>query len=165
MKCPSCNLELGENAKFCPICGATVIKPAPVEITPEPAEIPVEQPVFENPALKARIGYIPDDIFFFPSASLEDMRRFYKGIYPKFDDELFERLYEVFQLPRKIRKKAMPPSKAPVISRLAPALLSLEARLSQVQTRESIRRWLFHSMRSAMLLRFVLKRTNARVMA
>ena len=48
MKCPSCNLELGENAKFCPICGATVIKPAPVEITPEPAEIPVEQPVFEK---------------------------------------------------------------------------------------------------------------------
>ena len=49
MKCPSCNLELGENAKFCPICGATVIKPAPVEITPEPAEIPVEQPIFKAP--------------------------------------------------------------------------------------------------------------------
>ena len=53
MKCPSCNLELGENAKFCPICGATVIKSAPVEITPEPAEIPVEQPVFKAPAQPA----------------------------------------------------------------------------------------------------------------
>ena len=29
------------------------------------------------------------------------MRRFYRGIYPTFDDALFERLYEVFQLPRK----------------------------------------------------------------
>ena len=53
MKCPSCNLELGENAKFCPICGATVIKPAPVEITPEPTEIPVEQPIFKAPAKPA----------------------------------------------------------------------------------------------------------------
>ena len=69
---------------------------------PDCGEITVEdQPVYENPAIKERIGYIPDDIFFFPSASLEDMRKFYKGIYPNFDDALFERLYEVFPLPRK----------------------------------------------------------------
>ena len=59
------------------------------------------QPVFENPGVKERLCCIPDDIFFFPSASLEEMRKFYKGIYPQFDDELFERLQEVFQLPRK----------------------------------------------------------------
>ena len=59
------------------------------------------QPVYENPQIKGRIGYIPDDIFYFPSASLEEMRRFYRGVYPRFDDGLFERLYEVFQLPKK----------------------------------------------------------------
>ena len=59
------------------------------------------QPVYENPAVKERIGYIPDDVFYFPSATLEEMRRFYAGIYPKFDDALFERLYEVFELPKK----------------------------------------------------------------
>ena len=59
------------------------------------------QPVYENPAVKETIGYIPDEIFFFPSATLEDMRKFYKGIYPRFDDALFDRLYEVFQLPKK----------------------------------------------------------------
>ena len=57
--------------------------------------------IYENPGLKARMGYIPDDIFYYPSASLEEMRKFYKGMYPNFDDALFERLYEVFQLPRK----------------------------------------------------------------
>ena len=57
--------------------------------------------VYENPALKARIGYIPDDIFYFPTATLEEMRKFYSGIYPDFDDDLFERLYEIFNLPRK----------------------------------------------------------------
>ena len=60
-----------------------------------------DQPVYENPAVKSRICYIPDEIFFFPSASLEEMRKFYKGFYPKFDDELFQRLYDVFQLPKK----------------------------------------------------------------
>ena len=69
---------------------------------PDSGQITLEgAPVFENPAAKRRIGCIPDDVFYYPSASLEDMRRFYRGIYPTFDDALFERLYEVFQLPRK----------------------------------------------------------------
>ena len=59
------------------------------------------QPVFENAAAKARIGSIPDDVFYFPSATMEDMRRFYQGIWPQFDRELYERLYEVFPLPKK----------------------------------------------------------------
>ena len=69
---------------------------------PDSGQITLEgAPVFENPAATRRIGCIPDDVFYYPSASLEDMRRFYRGIYPTFDDALFERLYEVFQLPRK----------------------------------------------------------------
>ena len=58
-------------------------------------------PIYENIALKQRMGYIPDDIFYFPSATLEEMRRYYRGMYDKFDDQLFDRLYEVFQLPKK----------------------------------------------------------------
>ncbi len=57
------------------------------------------QDVYENVAVKARIGSIPDDIFYFPSATLDEMRKFYRGIYPQFDDQLFEKLKEVFQLP------------------------------------------------------------------
>ena len=57
--------------------------------------------VYENPAVKEKIGYIPDEIFYFPSATLEEMGKFYKGMYPKFDEALFQRLYEVFGLPRK----------------------------------------------------------------
>ncbi len=70
--------------------------------TPDSGTVTMDgQPIFENAALKARMGYIPDDIFYFPSASLEEMRKFYRGVYPNFDDALFERLYEVFQLPKK----------------------------------------------------------------
>ncbi len=59
------------------------------------------QPIYENAEIKCCIGSIPDEIFFFPSATLEDMHSFYKGLYPQFDDALFQRLYEVFQLPAK----------------------------------------------------------------
>ena len=55
-------------------------------------------PVYENPAVKANIGYIPDDVFYFPSATLEEMRRFYRGIYPKFDQGRYDRLGEIFGL-------------------------------------------------------------------
>ena len=69
---------------------------------PDSGEITLEGlPIFENPSVKTTIGYIPDDIFYYPSATLEEMRKFYKGIYPKFDDALFERLQEIFNLPRK----------------------------------------------------------------
>ena len=68
---------------------------------PDRGQITMEgQPVFENPVTKERIGSIPDDIFYFPSATMEDMRKFYRGIYPQFDDKLYERLFEVFQLPK-----------------------------------------------------------------
>ena len=59
------------------------------------------QPIWENPKIKQIIGYIPDDVFYFPSATMEDMRRFYRGMYPSFDDGLFDRLYEAFRLPKK----------------------------------------------------------------
>ena len=67
---------------------------------PDSGDVTLEGvPVFENPAAKGRIGYIPDDVFYYPGATLEEMRKFYKGIYPKFDDDLFARLHEIFQLP------------------------------------------------------------------
>ena len=69
---------------------------------PDCGEITMEgQPIYENPVLKERIASIPDEIFHFPSATMEEMHKYYKGIYPNFDEELYQRLYEVFNLPRK----------------------------------------------------------------
>ena len=59
------------------------------------------QPVFENPSVKNRIAYIPDDIFFFSNASIGEMARFYLSIYPQFDAERFKKLGEVFGLDTK----------------------------------------------------------------
>ena len=81
---------------------STIIRLITGVYTPDDGRISVEgQGVYENTAVKERIGYIPDEIFYFPSATLEDMRAYYRGLYPKFDDALFERLYEIFNLPKK----------------------------------------------------------------
>ena len=58
-------------------------------------------PVYENPEAKIRIASIPDDVFYFPSATLEEMKRYYKGLYPGFDEGLYEKLFDAFRLPRK----------------------------------------------------------------
>ena len=56
------------------------------------------QPVYENPGLKSRIAYIPDDLYYFTSASLMDMKRFYQGFFPTFDEELFKKLADIFPI-------------------------------------------------------------------
>ena len=67
---------------------------------PDAGEITMEGlPIYENPQVKQSIGYIPDEIFYFASSSLQDMAKFYRGLYPRFDMALFQRLTEVFQLP------------------------------------------------------------------
>ncbi|MDD6107236.1 MAG: ABC transporter ATP-binding protein [Clostridiales bacterium] len=55
-------------------------------------------PVFENPAVKVRVAYIPDDVFYFAQATIADMMRYYRGIYPRFDAERYEKLGAVFAL-------------------------------------------------------------------
>lgn len=56
------------------------------------------EPVYENVPIKRKIGYIPDDAYYFQSASIEDMMRFYRRLYPKYDSDRFEKLKEVFPL-------------------------------------------------------------------
>jgi len=56
------------------------------------------QPVYENVAVKRRIAYISDDVYAFLSASLKDMKEFYRGLYPQFDTQRYEQLREAFPL-------------------------------------------------------------------
>ena len=69
---------------------------------PDSGNVTIEGlPIYENPTVKSTIGYIPDDTFYFPGATLEEMKRFYKGIYPTFDEVLYTKLKDVFELPAK----------------------------------------------------------------
>ncbi len=57
--------------------------------------------VYENPEKKALVAAIPDEWFYFPSATIRDMMRFYRGFYPAFDMDRYERFKEVFAISEK----------------------------------------------------------------
>lgn len=64
---------------------------------PDAGEVLVDgEAVFENKNIKAKMAYIPDDLFYFMQADTLEMKRFYEGIYPKFDAKLFYRMQEFF---------------------------------------------------------------------
>lgn len=54
--------------------------------------------VYENPAVKSRIAFVSDDLFFLQGASIFRMRDLYRAIYPNFDDERFNYLLQSFGL-------------------------------------------------------------------
>ena len=62
--------------------------------------------VFENPRVKARLSYIPDEIFFYPQATGMDLAGLYAGVIPTFSKENFSRLGALFEadLNRPMRK-------------------------------------------------------------
>ena len=79
---------------------ATVIRHLAGIYRPDSGTVTVDgQEMTGDPNLKERIGYISDDVFYFPAATMEDMHRFYRDMYSKFDEALYEKLKEIFPLP------------------------------------------------------------------
>ncbi|MBQ4095985.1 MAG: ABC transporter ATP-binding protein [Oscillospiraceae bacterium] len=55
--------------------------------------------VYDNPAIKQKIFFINDETIQFGNYTLEKLKDLYKGLYPNFSDELFERLNNKIKLP------------------------------------------------------------------
>ncbi len=84
----------------------TLIKHMAGVFTQDSGSIKVEgEEVFDNVGIKSRMFYIPDEIYFFPQASVLDMKKYYKSLYPGFDEERFQKLQEVFPINPKKRIK------------------------------------------------------------
>ena len=52
--------------------------------------------VWENAALKREIIYLSDEQYFLPACTLGEMRNFYAGFYPKFDNDIYCRCCDLF---------------------------------------------------------------------
>lgn len=66
---------------------------------PDSGQIIIDnEPVYENPAVKSRIAFIPDDLFFLPNASMNRMVQLYRAVYPHFDRNRFDFLAQAFRL-------------------------------------------------------------------
>ncbi len=66
---------------------------------PDGGKIEVDgMPVWENPAAKDQIFYVPDDLYFLPQTTMLKMAHYYKALYRKFDWERFCGLTATFGL-------------------------------------------------------------------
>lgn len=54
------------------------------------------EPLYENPGAKERLTSIPDELYYFLSASTRDMMKFYRGFYPRFDQARYESMKDIF---------------------------------------------------------------------
>jgi ABC-2 type transport system ATP-binding protein len=55
-------------------------------------------PVYDNRPLKARLGFIPEDLYFFPGYTIGGLRKFYRRLYPRWDEARFKALLALFGL-------------------------------------------------------------------
>lgn len=66
---------------------------------PEQGQVRVgDQEVFDNPAVKAKIGYVADQNQYFHGMKIKEVLRFYQLSYPRFSGERFHGLNRLFQL-------------------------------------------------------------------
>lgn len=66
---------------------------------PDGGSITLEgEPVFENIAVKDRILYLSDDLYFPPKSTVEELAAFYRGLYSGFSTETYQKLCGCFPL-------------------------------------------------------------------
>jgi ABC-2 type transport system ATP-binding protein len=56
-------------------------------------------PVFNNPKVKEKVFFINDETVQFANFTLRELKDFYRGFYPNFSEELFEKLRQTIDLP------------------------------------------------------------------
>ncbi|MBQ7337559.1 MAG: ABC transporter ATP-binding protein [Clostridia bacterium] len=55
-------------------------------------------PVFNNPAVKQNIVYVPDELYFLPQSNMNRMADLYRALYDNFSDERYRNLTQTFGL-------------------------------------------------------------------
>ena len=61
----------------------------------------------DNTKIKAKIGYVADNLKFYPKFKLEDTVDFYRNTYPFWDEEKFIQLKNIFKLDKKNKIKSL----------------------------------------------------------
>jgi ABC-2 type transport system ATP-binding protein len=70
-------------------------------LRPDGGEILVDQEkIWDNPARKADLFFVPSDFYFFPNATPQEMGAYFAALYPKFDRARYEKLLREFGIDR-----------------------------------------------------------------
>ncbi len=59
-----------------------------------------EQPIYENEQIKQQIYFVPDDLYFFPGSTMDDMAKYLKKMYLNWNQERYEDLLTKFPMGR-----------------------------------------------------------------
>ncbi len=54
--------------------------------------------VYDNRHVKSNIGYVSDDLYYFPMYSIKNMAAFYRNMYPKWNENRYIQMLEIFEL-------------------------------------------------------------------
>jgi len=55
--------------------------------------------LYNNDNIKEKMIFISDDVYYFPQYTIKQMAKFYKMVYPNWDDERYEKIKKVFEIP------------------------------------------------------------------
>ena len=55
--------------------------------------------IYDNPNVKRKIAFVPDEHNSFYLITLRDIMNFYKGLYPEFNEEKFYKINKIFKIP------------------------------------------------------------------
>ena len=67
---------------------------------PTGGEITIDgETVFDNPLVKNKLAFVPDDLYFLPGSNMNDMASLYAAAYKNFNSERFHKLMSTFDLP------------------------------------------------------------------
>lgn len=73
---------------------------------PDEGNVTVDgEPVYDNIQAKHKVFFVSDDMYFLPNSSMDDMSQMYKGLYPTWSQEKYERMANRFPLDRGARVK------------------------------------------------------------
>lgn len=80
----------------------TIIKHITGIIRPDIGQITInDTDVFDNKDIKEKMGFIPDDLFFFSTYNLKEMSKFYKELYPNWNQKRYTHMVSQFKLSEK----------------------------------------------------------------
>lgn len=60
-----------------------------------------DEPIYENESIKQQIYFVPDDLYFFPGSTMDDIANYLKRIYVNWNQQRYEDLLTKFPMSRK----------------------------------------------------------------
>ena len=96
---------------------------------PDSGEVTIDgESVWENPAAKSQVAFIPDDVYYLANSNMNRMATLYNTVYPNFDYDTFRYLTNTFNLDPKKNLNSF--SKG--MRRQASTILALAARTKYI---------------------------------